>query len=202
MELRVDLNSSNSIVALMDKVSNFYSECGNDLGEANLFSTGKRDEVNKQGLKYLERFVDLLERNAQMEQLTLSDTFSLRFKIEENNNSTGWIDNIRMVGSDGTDILVKAIINILLINVFKQRLDKRRAGDFSLHCMMDEIGKLADENIKGILHFANERNIYVINSAPKPHCPLSYRYIYQLSKTPDAKTLIQPILKTREASAR
>ena len=83
--------------------------------------------------------------------------------------------------------------------MFKQRLEKK-AGEFTLHCMMDEIGKLADENIQGILDFANRRNIFIINSSPKVHRPLSYRHLYLLSKDANAKTIIQPILSTRQAA--
>jgi hypothetical protein len=66
--------------------------------------------------------------------------------------------------------------------------------------MMDEIGKLADENIQGILDFANQRNIFVVNSSPKSHRPLSYRRIYVLSKDKETNhTIIKQILSTRQA---
>ena len=65
---------------------------------------------------------------------------------------------------------------------------------------MDEIGKLADENIQGILNFANERNILVVNSSPKSARPLSYRRIYVLSKDAKSQTMIQPVLSTRQAA--
>ena len=38
--------------------------------------------------------------------------------------------------------------------------------DFKLHCMMDEIGKLHPNNVNGILKFANDRNIILINGSP------------------------------------
>ena len=78
--------------------------------------------------------------------------------VVENDNDTGWVEKIANVGSDGTDILVKAMINIMLINVFKEKVS-RKFGEFRIHCMMDEIGKLHPSNIKGILDFANSRNI-------------------------------------------
>lgn len=50
------------------------------------------------------------------------------------NNDTGWVEKIANVGSDGTDILVKAMVNIMLINVFKEKASKE-IGRFqdSLH---------------------------------------------------------------------
>lgn len=198
IELKLE-RSNRPIILQLQNIHEFWQQNQLELGQLNLFSTDYRTEANKTAVKYLERLAEELNRSAEVDELKLSDTFSLKFKIVENDNSTGWIDNIKMVGSDGTDILVKAIINILLISVFKQRVSKR-SGDFRIHCMMDEIGKLADENIQGILDFANQRNIFVVNSSPKSHRPLSYRRIYTLSK--DVKTnntKIQQILSTRQA---
>ena len=67
---------------------------------------------------------------------------------------------------------------------------------------MDEIERLADENIQGILNFANQRGIFVVNSSPKAHSLLSYRGLYMLSKDRDANTTVQSILSTREAEIR
>jgi hypothetical protein len=83
----------------------------------------------------------------------------------ENENDSGWVEKLTNVGSEGTDILVKAMINIMLLNVFKDSASKR-FKDFRMHCMMDEIGKLHPNNVKGILKFANDRNILLINSSP------------------------------------
>src|SRR5699024_9984669 len=82
---------------------------------------------------------------------------------------------------EGTDVLVKAMINILLLNVFKESVSKR-FKDFKLHCMMDEIGRLHPTNIKGILRFANERNIYLINGSPISQSAIDYKYTYKLAK--------------------
>ena len=198
IELKLE-RSNRPIILQLQNIHEFWQENSLELGQLNLFSTDNRSEANKSAVKYLERLTEELNRSAEVDELKLSDTFSLKFKIVENDNSTGWIDNIKMVGSDGTDILVKAIINILLISVFKQRVSKR-SSDFRVHCMMDEIGKLADENIQGILDFANQRNIFVVNSSPKSHRPLSYRRIYVLSKDKETNhTIIKQILSTRQA---
>lgn len=42
-------------------------------------------------------------------EITLSDSFELLFKIVENNNDTGWVEKLTNVGSEGTDVLVKAV---------------------------------------------------------------------------------------------
>ena len=147
---------------------------------------------------FLKSLTDFITRTPDLIKLPLEQTFSLKFKIEENDNTTDWTENLKAVGSEGTDILVKAIMNILLVSVFKRRAGQD--GDFRVHCMMDEIGRLADENIEGILNFANERDILIVNSSPKAHRPLSYRHLYMLSKDKDAHTIVQPILSTRQAN--
>ena len=111
----------------------------------------------------------------------MSDSFELEFKIIENQNDTGWVEKLDQVGSEGTGILVKAMINIMLLNVSKGDSSKQ-FKDFKLHCMMDEIGKLHSKNMNGLLKFANERNIYLINGSPEENNALAYKHIYQLSK--------------------
>ena len=131
--------------------------------------------------------------------LSLSDTFQLQFRIVENDNDTGWVEKIANVGSDGTDILVKAMVNIMLINVFKEKVS-RKFGEFRIHCMMDEIGKLHPNNIKGILDFANSRNILLINSSPTTYNVSDYRYTYLLSKDNSSKTIVQALISRKEAA--
>ena len=196
IELRLD-KSESKVITTLQHIHDFWSENSLEIGEANLFASEESENANLEAVEWLKALSEILEDNKDIDEIRLTDNFSLKMKIDENDNTTGWIDNMRNVGSDGTDILVKAIINILLINVFKKRIGKR-SRSFSLHCMMDEIGKLADENIKGIVDFANARDIYIVNSAPKAHSPLSYRHIYMLSKDDKANTVVHPILSIRQ----
>ena len=66
--------------------------------------------------------------------------------------------------------------------------------------MMDEIGKLHPSNIKGILDFANSRNILLVNSSPTTYNVSDYRYTYLLSKDSAAKTIVQPLISRKEAA--
>jgi hypothetical protein len=141
-------------------------------------------------------FIGQLEVDRKREYLTLSDTFKLEFKVKENDNDTNWVEKLSNVGSEGTDILVKSMINIMLINVFKHRIS-RKFGDYKLHCMMDEIGKLHPNNIEGILKFANERNIYLINSSPTTYNAQAYKYTYALEKDSLNNTVVKTILTVR-----
>ena len=63
----------------------------------------------------------------------------------------------------------------------------RRFKDFKLHCMMDEIGKLHPNNVNGILKFANDRNIILINGSPTELNRDAYKHVYLLTKGLKAK---------------
>ena len=61
---------------------------------------------------------------------------------------------------------------------------------------MDEIGRLHPNNVKGILRFANERNILLINGSPTSQNAIDYKYTYKLAKVQsesDAKKYITKI---------
>ena len=185
--------SADKMVLLMKRIKEFNDDNLYAMGELNLFSTANRDEVNEKAVGYLLDFMKSLVDNPQRLLLTLSDLFLLQFRIVENDNDTGWVDKLSHVGSEGTDTLVKAMINIMLINVFKGKVS-RKFGDFRIHCMMDEIGKLHPQNVKGILDFANARNILLINSSPTTYNVSDYRYTYLLDKDSKSQTVVHPLI--------
>ncbi len=192
IELRAE-ESSDRMMLLLRQIRDFTEENAFSMGELNLFSGDDRDKVNAKVVDYLKKFMRQLQKEPGRTQLTLSDTFRLQFRIQENDNNTGWVERINNVGSDGTDVLVKAMVNIMLINVFKQRAS-RKNGDFIIHCMMDEIGKLHPNNVKGILQFANVRNIYLINSSPMGYNADLYKYNYLLTKDGRSQTLVRRLV--------
>lgn len=188
--------SADKMVQLMKRIKEFNDDNQFSMGEMNLFSTANRDDVNRRAVEYLLDFMKSLTDNPLRQYLTLSDLFQLQFRIIENDNDTGWADKLSHVGSEGTDTLVKAMINIMLINVFKEKVS-RKFGDFRIHCMMDEIGKLHPQNIKGILDFANARNILLINSSPTTYNVSDYRYTYLLQKDGKSKTIVHPLISQK-----
>ena len=185
--------SADKMVLLMKRIKDFHDDNQYTMGELNLFSSANRDEVNQKAVGHLLDLMKSLVDNPQRRYLTLSDLFLLQFRIVENDNDTGWVDKLSHVGSEGTDTLVKAMINIMLINVFKGKVS-RKFGDFRIHCMMDEIGKLHPQNVKGILDFANARNILLINSSPTTYNVSDYRYTYLLSKDSKSQTVVHPLI--------
>ena len=192
IELRAD-ESSDRLMQLLMSIHNYTAENAFSIGELNLFSNDNRDEVNRKVVDYLKSLSHQLQNEPSRTTVSLGDAFRLQFRVKENDNDTNWVERINNVGSDGTDILVKAMVNIMLINVFKKKA-ARKSGEFIVHCMMDEIGRLHPNNIKGILQFATSRNIYLINSSPTSYNPYDYRYTYLLSKQ-GVKTRVEKLLK-------
>jgi hypothetical protein len=195
MELRTT-ESANNIFKLLREIKNFNDENPFDLGSPNLFASKEQINKNEKAISFLKALIKAINDTKEKE-IMLSDSFELQFKIIENDNDTGWVEKLTNVGSDGTDILVKAMINIMLLNVFKEKAGKKNKGDFSLHCMMDEIGKLHPNNVKGILQFANERNIRLINSSPTSYNAVDYKYTYLLKKDSKNVTSVKKLVNVK-----
>ena len=187
------LQSSDKLMQLLLEIKQFNDDNQHNMGKADLFSQASREDVNATAVRHLLSFMKYLLDEPWRKRLVLADTFKLEFRVKENDNDTGWVEKIANVGSDGTDILVKAMVNIMLINVFKEKAS-RKFGDFKIHCMMDEIGKLHPNNVKGILDFANCRNILLVNSSPTTYNVEDYRYTYLLSKDGQSNTQVVPLL--------
>ena len=193
IELRA-VESNDRLMQQLLNIKRFSDENSFDIGELNLFSSEDTlTRTNEQAVKLLMTFIELMDVEQKRDRITLSDTFKLEFKVKENDNDTNWVEKISNVGSDGTDILVKAMVNIMLINVFKRKVS-RKFGDFKLHCMMDEIGKLHPDNVEGILKFANVRNINLINSSPTTYNAQAYKYTYSLRKDELSNTVVKTLL--------
>ena len=185
------VKSSNKIVSLLVDIQDFNNE-NQFLGINSLFASQDIDKKNKNAISLLKELLKSMTESKR-DKINLSDSFELQFRIIENQNDTGWVEKLANVGSDGTDILVKAMINIMLLNVSKGESSKQ-FKDFKLHCMMDEIGKLHSNNVKGILKFANERNILLINGSPEESNALGYKHIYQLYKDEKSFTKVKRLI--------
>lgn len=192
MQIRI-MPSSNKIMKLLMEIKHFNDEHSLDLGESHLFTSPEKNNTNQKAVKLVKALIKEMQ-TYKSDEITLSDSFGLEFRILENDNDTGWVEKLTNVGSEGTDILVKAMINIMLLNVFKENASKR-VKNFKLHCMMDEIGKLHPTNVKGILKFANDRNILLINSSPTSYNATDYKYTYLLSKDYNNVTRAKRLVK-------
>ena len=183
---------TDTAVNLLKEIKRFNEEYSWDLGQ-NLFASSTDDTTTREKattlLRELIKSMDAYSGNL----IRLADFFDLKFRVIENRNDTGFVERLTNVGSEGTDILVKSMVNIMLLNVFKRNASTV-FSDFRLHCMMDEIGKLHPNTVAGILKFANDRDILLINGSPTEQDALSYKHIYKLEKDTDSFTRIRRVI--------
>ena len=197
IEMRIE-GSSNRIVDILKRIKAFNID-----GQFNTFTSGPNLFTNDVDEKRIYDAINLLAslvkeiKESKSSTINISDSFELKFRIVENQNDSGWVEKLSNIGSEGTDILVKAMINIMLLNVFKESAS-RKLKEFKLHCVMDEIGRLHPSNVRGILNFATARNILLINGSPIEHDALAYKHVYELRKDQDKYTRIKRLITSKK----
>lgn len=184
-------DSNNKVVEHLLAIQIFHEEKPMQ-GLGGLFRDHDQKNQSKQAITLLKDLVKEMDKTKER-AIGLEDTFRLQFKIVENNNSTNWVENLSNVGSNGTDVLVKAIVYITLLNVFKNKASNK-ATDFRVHCIIDEVGVLHHSNLESLVNFANHRNILLINGSPNTTDVFVYKHIYKLLKNSKRETKIKLIM--------
>lgn len=175
-------DTANNIVQIFIKIKELHDENAFNLDEPNLFTNHKMEESKQKSINLLTSLLKALKEFSKAE-ISLEDIFELVFKAKQNNKDTGWKKELSDVGSHGTDILLKAMIYIMLLNVFKETASKKsKFKDFRLHCIMDEIGRIHTKNIKSLIKFGNSRDIWMIFGSPEENDALAYKYVYNFEK--------------------
>ncbi|NLR89650.1 ATP-binding protein [Flammeovirga agarivorans] len=169
------LTTLKKIYRLNEDVS--FSDQG-DLFKVNVNSSAKDSRQSVQLLKDLRRVI----RDQNQKQITLEDTFMLRFRVIENNNDTGWVEKLSNVGSEGTDVLVKSMIYITLLTVFQENA-YRDQNDYFVHCVIDEVGKLSDRYLRDLIHYTSSKNIRLIFGSPNENDPSIYDHVLKLERS-------------------
>ncbi|RAW00430.1 ATP-binding protein [Pseudochryseolinea flava] len=189
-------DSENKVLRKLQKISEFREQNPFLYGEANLFNQNNKSkgEIDRRSVELLN---DLQKTIAEekYEEIRVQDLFELRFRIKEGKNDTGWIEKIDRVGSTGTDMLVKAVIYITLLNVFIKESTEKTARNFSVHCIIDEVGQISAPYLKELINFAGERNICLINGLPnESKLETHYNYTYKFRKDQHGYVKVIPLL--------
>ncbi|ANQ50983.1 ATP-binding protein [Flammeovirga sp. MY04] len=169
------LTTLKKIYRLNEDVS--FSDQG-DIFKVNVNASAKDSRQSVQLLKDLRRVI----RDHNQKQITLEDTFMLRFRVIENNNDTGWVEKLSNVGSEGTDVLVKSMIYITLLTVFQENAYKEQ-NDYFVHCVIDEVGKLSDRYLRDLIHYTSSKNIRLIFGSPNENDPSIYDHVLKLERS-------------------
>ncbi len=189
-------DSENKVLRKLQRISDFREQNPFLYGEANLFNTGAKGkgEIDRKSVDLLN---DLQKTIAEehYEEINVQDLFELRFRIKEGKNDTGWIEKIDKVGSTGTDMLVKAVIYITLLNVFIKESTEKTSRNFKVHCIIDEVGQISAPYLKELIAFADERNICLINGLPnESKLETHYNYTYKFRKDAHGNVKVIPLL--------
>jgi hypothetical protein len=181
IEMRLQ-DSTDKIIQLLRRIRKFQADNDLNYGEINLFNQSGTNKNNDEAVTLLENLLTQIGQ-AKSKVLKLEDAFELEFRIRENENDTNWVNRLANVGSNGTDVLVKSMIYINLLHIFKSNGTKQKS-DTILHCLIDEVGILHDSNVRGLISFASERNIRLVNGSPNSHNEQDYKHIYMFRKNP------------------
>ncbi len=189
-------DSENKVLRKLQRISDFREQNPFLYGEANLFNQANKAkaEIDKKSVELLNDLQRTITEE-KYEEIRVQDLFELRFRIKEGKNDTGWIEKIDKVGSTGTDMLVKAVIYITLLNVFIKESTEKTARNFSVHCIIDEVGQISAPYLKELINFAEERNICLINGLPnESKLETHYNYTYKFRKDQHGYVKVIPLL--------
>ncbi len=197
VEMRVEENSNNRLMRQLNSLMKFYDSNRLFL-ERSLFADEEVVRLaNNELVSKLDTFIVELSLNSHIRSLSLAQAFKLSFRVTENGNTSDWLERLKGWGSEGTGIMVKAMINIALLSKHHR---KNRNGELEnwMHCIMDEIGMIHSSYIKGLLHFANRRNILLVNGSPEHRCCQYYKRTYLVRKDTRNVTTADLLLEKNE----
>lgn len=189
-------DSENKVLRKLQRITEFREQNPFLYGKVNLFnqSNKAKAEIDKKSVELLNDLQKTISEE-KYEEIRVQDLFELRFRIKEGKNDTGWIEKIDKVGSTGTDMLVKAVIYITLLNVFIKESTEKTARNFNVHCIIDEVGQISAPYLKELIAFAEERNICLINGLPnESKLETHYNYTYKFRKDSNGFVKVIPLL--------
>lgn len=186
LELRY-LESNNKIVEIISKIKSENEE--NSFGfSANLFSASN-DSNNL--VKLLSDLRDTIEYD-NINKIDLEDSFILEFRVVENGNDSKWLSSLDMIGSNGTDVLVKSMIYIAMLHIFKLQSTKK---ELIVQVVLDEVGILSQRYLKELIEFANKYGILFVNGAPDEKLIGTYKRVSLISNINSKPVVKELIIK-------
>ena len=177
--------SNNKVIEIFSAIKDINEQ--NSYGyEINLFNENKNsDEI----INILKKLRDTIELDA-VRSIDLEDSFVLEFRVIENGNDSKYQTSLDMIGSNGTDVLVKSMIYIAMLHIFKTKSTKK---EIAINVILDEIGILSQRYLKELIEFANKYNIFFINGAPDEKLIGTYKRV-SLVRNINNSSIVQEII--------
>jgi hypothetical protein len=159
VELKVE-RVDNSLTQILAKLEEF----------ADVTFSSDRDLFGKRADRaQIDRAIETFERllreidNYRDKRLQLTDYFDFSIRVHENGRDLGWKKSLDDIGSTGTDYLVKMLVYLSLLEVYRERAIDSKAGS-TVHCILDETGVLAPKYIRSVLEYAKSKGIILITA--------------------------------------
>ena len=180
--------TNNKIIETFSAIKDQNEQNSLSFSQDSLFST-KSD--SKELVELLKKLVDLIEYENST-QIDVEDSFILEFRVVENGNDSKFVQSLDMVGSNGTDVLVKSMIYVAMLHIFKQKLTKK---ELSFQVVLDEVGILSQRYLKELIEFANKKAIMFVNGAPDEKLIGTYKQVSLISKINKISVVKELIVK-------
>jgi hypothetical protein len=159
IELKVE-RVDNNLTQILAEIETFGGLAFNT--DRDLFGKrADREQIDK-AIDTFSRLVREIE-NYSDKRLRLADYFDFLIRVHENGHDMGWRKSLDHIGSTGTDYLVKMLIYLSLIEVYRERAIDSKAGS-TVHCVLDETGVLAPKYVRSVLEYAKTRGIILITA--------------------------------------
>lgn len=161
-------------------------------GTDNLFSASVGKREHNQIIRALGHLAsDLAGHKA--DYLQVEDSFVLEFRAIENGHDTGFVPSLDGIGSNGTDVMVKAMVYIAMLSLAREQSAKENSAVY-FHCILDEVGILAPNYLKELIEYANNKKIRFLNGAPDEKLVTTYKRLYMLSTNAKHQTMVRRLL--------
>ena len=173
LELRYSKTNNRSL-EILEQIELLDSENIGGFG-LSLFGTGGDSQKM---IKLLRALVIEIE-DSGYDTISLEDSFVLEFRVVENGNDSKYQVSLDNIGSNGTDVLVKSMIYIAMVHIFKSKISK---DQLKVHVVLDEIGILSQKYLKALIEFANKYGIIFVNGAPDEKLIGTYKRVYLIKR--------------------
>lgn len=182
--------SDNPILNLLTSIDELTGDI--PYGDNNLFSKGDDKKYHKTVLSTLMELSTALNHEKN-DLLSVDDSFVLEFRAIENGHDTGFVSSLDGIGSNGTDVMVKAMVYIAMLSLAREQSSKKDSEVF-FHCILDEVGILAPNYLKELINYANAKQIRFLNGAPDEKLVTTYKRLYMLSTNAKHQTMVRRLL--------
>ncbi|QKF67546.1 DUF3584 domain-containing protein [Arcobacter venerupis] len=135
-----------------------------DMLSANMligYENSHRSEQVKNELVKIAHDLQIVLDKTFKKNITVADISTLTFDVSENAQVTKGIATLDSVGSNGTSIMIKAIIYITLLRMVANKFTN--SEDMKYHCIIDEIGQISADYFTELMKYARHLEFVFIN---------------------------------------